>query len=264
MANVSGPRVHRKAKRSALDMFAEEAVHLRPLPAHHFDTARVVYRVCDIEGFFSWEGNRYSLPYEHVTDLLPARVTQTELFVYAADLRLLARHELRAPGAAEDAELSGHHPGSQRGPDLDQLRRAFAEIDPTATTFLQALENARPRSAAHHARHVLALRQRWDTGALVKALQHAHRFGAYDHTAIERILMARSVPRRLDEYVASSRLEARLGSPSSGVRDLAEYDALPSWGRDRPSEEAEGEAACAGKTASPDALLARRDPPDQT
>jgi hypothetical protein len=261
MGNVSDPRPHRKAKRTALEMFPDEAMHLRPLPAHHFDTARVVYRVCDIEGFISWDGNRYSLPYEHVTDLLPARVTQSELFLYAADLRLLARHELRAPGRAEDAVLPGHHPGSQRGPDLDHLRRAFAEISPTASAFLQALESARSRSAAYHARHILTLRQRWDIDALDKALDHAHRFGAYDHTAIERILMARSVPRRLDEYVASARLEKRLGGQSSGVRDLAEYDALPSWNRVRP--EAEGDAACAEKTVSPDVPPAPRDPPTE-
>jgi hypothetical protein len=32
-------------------------------------------------GFIAWEANRYSLPYEHVTDILPVRITQTELFV---------------------------------------------------------------------------------------------------------------------------------------------------------------------------------------
>ena len=29
--------------------FAEEARHLRPLPAHVYDTARLVYRLCDAE-----------------------------------------------------------------------------------------------------------------------------------------------------------------------------------------------------------------------
>ena len=264
MENVSDPRPHRKAKRAPIEMFREEAPHLLPLPGHHFDTARVVYRVCDIEGFIPWEGNRYSLPYEHVTDLLPVRITQAELFVHAADLRLLARHELREPGSAEDAEIPGHHPRSQRGPDLDQLRRAFADVGPTATAFLHALEVARPRSTAHHARHILALRQRWDTRDLQQALDHAHRFGAYEHTAIERILMARAVPRRLDEYVASSRLAARLGEQPSGVRDLDEYDALPCWSRARPAETPEGESACAEKTASPDVPPAQSDPPDQT
>src|SRR5205807_7411898 len=116
---VCDVRPHKKARTRALDLFAEEKPHLRPLPQHPYDTARVVYRLCDVEGFIAWEGNRYSLPYEHVTDFLPVRITQSELFVYAADLRLIARHELRTKGQGHDATLPGHHPAaSRRGPDL--------------------------------------------------------------------------------------------------------------------------------------------------
>jgi len=253
MDNVCDPRPHRKAKRAPVDMFAEEQPYLQPLPTHHFDTARVVYRVCDIEGFVPWAGNRYSLPYEYVTDLLPVRITQNELFVYAADLTLVAKHELRVPGAAEDAEVAGHHPRRERGPDLDQLRRTYADMGGTAPVFLEALEKARPRSASYHARHILALRQRWDTQDLQQALDHAHRFGAYEHPAVERILLARAVPRRLDEYVATARLQARLGEDAtrpSGVRDLGEYDDLPTWSRPLPAAD-EG-ATCAEKTNAPD------------
>ena len=46
----------------------------------------------DLEGFVAWEGNRYSLPVENVTELLPVRITQTEIFVYAQNLKLVARH----------------------------------------------------------------------------------------------------------------------------------------------------------------------------
>lgn len=71
-----------------------------PLPRHPYDTARVIYRLCSIDGFVAWEGNRYAVPYEHVTDILPVRITQQELFVYAADLRCVARHELGPAGLA--------------------------------------------------------------------------------------------------------------------------------------------------------------------
>ena len=230
MANVSDQRPHKKAKHTPLELFVAEQPALRPLPAHPYDTARVVYRLCDIEGFLAWDGNRYSLPYEHVTDLLPVRITQRELFVYAADLRLIARHELCPKGLGKDVELPGHHPRSSvRGADLDQLRRAFEEMGLAARAFLSALESARPRSAAYHARHILTLRQRYDTRDVVKALDHAQRFGAFDHTAIERILLARATPRRLDEYVASKRVEALLGESRTQARDLTEYDALPCW-----------------------------------
>jgi hypothetical protein len=81
---VDQPRRH---GRNVLERFAQEAPHLLPLPRHPYDTARVVYRVCNIDGFVEYGGNRYAVPYEHVTDILPLRITQHELFVYAADFK---------------------------------------------------------------------------------------------------------------------------------------------------------------------------------
>lgn len=60
----------RKQHRTPRELHAEEQPHLIAPPRHAYDTARVVYRVCDLEGFVAWDGNRYSLPAENVTELL--------------------------------------------------------------------------------------------------------------------------------------------------------------------------------------------------
>jgi hypothetical protein len=62
-----------------------------------------------------------------------------------------------------------------------------------------------------------------------------------DHASVERILAARSQPRRLDEYVAEEttrRLEETLGYVRTEPRDLTEYDRLPvtSVSRSSPKE----------------------------
>ena len=51
----------RKQRRTPLELHTEERPHLIARPRHAYDTARVVYRVCDLEGFVAWDGNRYSL-----------------------------------------------------------------------------------------------------------------------------------------------------------------------------------------------------------
>jgi transposase len=61
----------KKNRSTALERFAHEQPHLKPLPRHGYDTARVIYRVCRIDGFVDWDGNRYAVPYDHVTDILP-------------------------------------------------------------------------------------------------------------------------------------------------------------------------------------------------
>ena len=232
MENVSDRRKQKRSgQRMAIELFETEKSALTPLPSHPYDTARVLYRLCDLEGYIAWDGNWYSLAYEHITDILPVRVTQTELFVYAADLKCIARHALHRKGAGEKATLPEHRPAhrAERGADLDQLRVAYAGLGEPAAHFLAAMEKAQPRLAGFHARRILALRERYDTVDLIPALVHAEAFGAFEHGAVGRILLARAKPRRLDEYVADAmaqKLEALLANSSTEPRDLTEYDAL--------------------------------------
>lgn len=242
----------RMRRRTRLELFAEERPLLRPLPRHAFDTARVLYKLCDIEGFITWETNRYSLPYEHVTEILPVRITAHELFVYKDDLTCIARHALLPRGAQRQSVLEGHRPRyAERGPDLDQLRRAFADIGDPAAAFLDALEQRQPRSAGYHARKVLALREGYDTTDLVAALSHALLYGALEHTAIERILLVRASPRRLDEYVAEQtarKIGGFVTESDTATRDLTDYDALPCVGS---VPESLGDAPCPEPTRAP-------------
>jgi len=218
---------------SSLDRFRDEAPHLRPLPKHPYDTARVTYRLCSIDGYVEWLGNRYAVPYDHVTDFLPLRVTQTELFVYGPSLACLARYELRPRGRGEKIDPLGFHPRPDRQAviDVDKLRATFEQMGDGAASFLPQLSSAYPtRVWTHHARQILLLRARYDSADVDAALAHAARFGALEASSVERILARRAPPRTLEEYVAeqtSKRIDDVLGPNVTTHRDLAEYDALP-------------------------------------
>ena len=112
---------------SALDRFRDEAPHLRPLPKHPYDTARVTYRLCSIDGYVEWLGNRYAVPYDHVTDFLPLRITQTELFVYGPNLACLARYELRPRGRG-DKNRPARAASSPREPVAHRRRQAARHL----------------------------------------------------------------------------------------------------------------------------------------
>lgn len=234
---------HRKLnKRTALERFAEEKDHLLSLPRHPYDTARVLYRLCAIDGFVAWEGNHYAVPYEHVTDILPLRITQRELFVYAADLRCVARHELAPRGAGQKLDPAGLHPRPQRQSpiDIDQLKLAFDGMGEASAEFFRLMSRGPPRGWAWQARQILLLRERYSTEEIELALGHATSFGALERAAVERILAARALPRTLDEYVAEDaarRIEETLGHARTEPRDLSEYDRLPLTGGTRARKE---------------------------
>jgi transposase len=226
-------RPRRREGKTCLERFAEEKDKLVPLPRHPYDTARVVYRVCSIDGFVDWLGNRYAVPYDHVTDILPVRITQRELFVYAADLACIARHELAPRGAGLKLDPRGLHPPPhhrQNLVDLAQLAAAFERMGEGSARFFRLLSAGPPRVWGHQARCILQLRARFTTSDINAALAHAARFGALEYAAVERIVEARCPPRTLDEYVAEEtarRLEETLGIHRTEPRDLTEYDRLP-------------------------------------
>ena len=222
-------RPHKKLKRPRMEMFAEEKTHLIALPRHPYDTARVVYRLCDLEGFVAWDGNRYAVEYERITDFLPIRITQKEIFVYAADLSLLARYELAHKGAHQDIDPLGLHRRAHPAADLDQLEKAFFQIGGLGAEFFCALKLHQGRQAGHHARKILLLRDRYSTDDLGFALEHAQQFGAFDHRAVDRILQVRAKPRRLQEYTAEfvmDRFQEVIRFASTGARDLGDYERL--------------------------------------
>jgi hypothetical protein len=160
------------------------------------------------------------------------RITQRELFVYAADLRCVARHELAPRGAGMKLDPAGLHPPPQRKSpaDLDQLGVAFGHMGEGAAEFFRLLSAGPPRVWGWQARRILQLRERYPTDELDLALGHAAAFGALDHASVERIVAARALPRTLDEYVAEDtarRLEETFGHVRTQARDLTEYDRLP-------------------------------------
>lgn len=224
--------VRKRHGTTSLDRFAEEAPHLLPLPTHPYDTARVTYRLSSIDGFIDWQGNRYAVPYDHITDILPIRITERQLFVYRADLECIASHELAPRGRGCKLDPKGFHQRQSGRPaiDLDQLRTAFERMGDHAAEFFRLFSAGPSRHWSHGARRILTLRERYYTEHVDAALGHAATFGAFTYEAVLRILEARHRPRTLDEYVAEEtarRLESELGMRRTQPPDLSAYDRLP-------------------------------------
>jgi len=231
LAEVVEQRHHpkRRGQRIAEIFDSEERAALLPLPKHPFDTARVVYRLCSIDGFIHWDGNRYSVPYEHVTALLPVRITQSELFVYGPSLACVAHHQLLARGKRGDSVLPAHRPPRlcSPGASLDVIRDHFLALGDVAGDFLRGLCETHPRSAAYHARRILELRERYAAPDVAAAMAHALTFHAFSANAVARIVEVRARPRTLDEYVAAeteSKLRGVFQAERLVPRDLRSYD----------------------------------------
>jgi transposase len=204
MANVADVRLHRTTKKRPLDAYAEERPHLLPLPIHHYDTAIVVYRVVDPEGFISHGNNQYSVPWQLVGEVLPVRITEHELFVYDRYIKQLAKHFLILGQTGQKREDPSHRPPRNRQRQLEQLRGQFARLGEVASTFLEELLK-RQRYGLKQAQRVLALLRTYQHADVVSAIERAARHHAYSFSSLERILSIQATPKPL--WFSESQLE---------------------------------------------------------
>lgn len=227
MANTSDLHIHDTTGERPIDRFTREVEHLHPLPHQPYDTAEVGYRVVSDAGFVVWETTPYAVPYAHVLDLVIVRATDAEIFVYASDLRPIARHERAPRGQREPMGESAYHPPRRPRHDAEALLARLSELGEAATAFAIGVTKTQ-RTRGQHLADVLALRERYHADDLVSALDRAVRYRAFDARTVARILEASAAPRILPdtlEEAARRRLRDDIPGGNVSARPMRAYAA---------------------------------------
>jgi transposase len=204
LAEVADVRVHRDTKQRPLDRHAEELAHLLPVPTLPYDSAVVVYRVVNAEGFLAYGGNAYSVPWTHLGRTLPLRITEDEVIIYGPHLEEVTRHRLPARGQTGQRLVHPeHHPVSNPRLHHAQLEEQFTRLGPVAVQFFAGLI-AGHRQGKHQAHKVLSLLGLYAKADVLAALERAVRYGAYSVAAVERILAVHARPKTVLEALADA------------------------------------------------------------
>jgi transposase len=227
--NVADIHVLRDFKETPLQRHQHEKPHLLTLPTCDFDTAQVIYRHVSVEGYVTHRLNLYSVPWTYIGQVLPVRVTQSEVVIYSIGLEEIARHPLVASTHTGVRQTNKtHHPADDHGQRELLLRQRFTELGPVAVQFLDGLlaKQVQGKLQAQQLLAVVAHYQRKDVQA---ALERAVRFGAYSLAAIRRILAATSKPKPLLEELADlhrDTLDPLLRADAVGPRPTSDYQHL--------------------------------------
>jgi len=229
LAETADVRIHRETKRRPIDLFEEEKPHLLPLPAQSYDTAQVLYRTVDADSHIAYQQNFYSVPWQHMGELLPVRVTEKELIVYGPDVKEIARHELYPSGVTgKRRTLPPHVPGRDHQQKRELLEQRFVEFGPDGVLFFNELLRTK-RHGKDEAARVLRLLSVYRRQDLAGALERAVRYRAFSWSAVERILAAQARPRSDLEALtieAKEQLDQILRQAPLASRSTTEYQLL--------------------------------------
>jgi hypothetical protein len=222
LAETADVRIHRETGRRPIDLYQEE-------PTLPYDTAQVLYRTVNPEGYIAYLQNFYSVPWQRIGELLPVRITDKELIVYGPDIKEITRHELYPSGTTgEKRSRQEHAPGRDHRHKYELLKQRFAEFGPEGVVFLDELIRVR-RCGKDEAARVLGLLAIYRREDLVRALERAARYRAFSWSAVERILAAQARPRSGWESLAveaRDQLSEILRQSSLDARSTAEYQPL--------------------------------------
>ncbi len=194
LTNQADTRVHRTTHKRPLDAHAEELPHLLPLPRHPYDTARVVYRLVQDDGTIVYAHNQYSVPWRLVGELLPVRISETELMVYNRLIQRVACHPLVVGQTGQTRSDPTHRPPANHAEQLATLRNRFAELGAIANQFLEGLLK-KQRQGRKQAARVLTLAASYHRADLLSAMERAVRYHAYSASSLERILSLTAQPK---------------------------------------------------------------------
>jgi len=225
LAKKSDTHVHETTGRPPIELFLEaEKEALQSLPTIPYDSCEVALRVGSVDGYVDFEGNRYSIAYAHVGLILTVKATESEVHIYGRDLALLCTHGRAPRGAGQTLEDPLHHVPKKDRYGLEPVREQFLELGPSAGAFLEGLIRKHRHYCGYSARYILALKDRYHTADIHKALLRATAYGAFEYQAVERILRAKARPRALealDPKASTERLSQVL--PRIRQRPLHEY-----------------------------------------
>jgi transposase len=227
MDTISDQHVHDTTRERPIERFAREKEHLLPLPAHPYDTAEVGYRIVSDDAFVRWDDVAYSVPMSAVLDLVIVRVTEQEVFVYAADLSTLARHEKAPRGHREPVVAPAHRSAKPPRHDVEALSARLGELGEQAALFAAGVCRAQ-RYRGTHLSDVLGLVERYHADDLLRAIERAVRYRAFDASVVVRILAATATPRPLPSTEAArarERLRAQGAALAGPRRTLDPYAA---------------------------------------
>jgi transposase len=224
LETVADVRLHRELQKTPREAHAEERPYLLPPPERPYDTALVVYRVVDAEGYIGYERNGYSVPWQLVGQMLAIRVGECELIVYDSQFREIARHALWPRDQKGQRRTEPAHRPSEARPAQEDLRQRFVALGEIAERFHDGLLRHQAQ-ARNHARKTLALLGLYRQADVLAAMERAVRYGAFSWQALERILAVTAKPKPTQETLAADYQLPPCDDPI-GPRSTAEYQRL--------------------------------------
>jgi transposase len=225
---VANARVHGTTKEIPLDRLKKE--NLSPLANRSYDTAYSGSRKASSDGFISYQGNRYSVPYQYSRRNLSVKADQEKIQIYATgQVEPVATHTL-FKGKGKDISEPAHTTGLKvrQKERWEEFKESFLSLAVIAQDYWDGfLSSAQMRGKWWELRKILTLCQKNNQADVQYALSRALKYQAFGYKYMENMLAHCRQGRRTGPSAIGEILQEVLNRwPLAPVekRDLTSYE----------------------------------------
>lgn len=225
--NVANVRVHATTGAVPFDRLREE--HLHPLRCEDYVTERLEQsemRRSSKDCYISFEGNRYSIPYQYSCRDLNVKLRGEGLRIFYGD-ELIAVHRLsyqKGQMITDQKHFLGiPRPAYPTG--VRAIREVFLAHFPRANPFLDGLVKAKYGNARYHMLQVLSLLEYYPQDVVETAIERAMFYDAFDCGTIRNICSQGDIPEAKREEIELTQKTPLVSEPVE-ERALSYYSAL--------------------------------------
>ncbi len=177
---------------SPRELFAQERLHLKPLPAWIPDVYRLHHRLVDVEGNVCVNTNRYSVPLTlPVGRRVEVRETKEWIDIYEGPRRV-ARHARLVDPVRKRITDPGHRPPRERRKSaVPADEEAILGLENDLSEYVRRLKKRKHGSTTRALRRLLSMLREYPRAPLMAALREAQHYGLFDLERVERMVLKR-------------------------------------------------------------------------
>lgn len=191
-AEVANRKVKRSLGMSPEAAYVLEKQYLKPLPPYIPPVYQTLYRVVDVAGYVRVDSNRYSVPEKFIGKQMEVHKLWDRVQVFfkhqkvADHPRLIDKRETRITA-------KGHHPPFNRykahaGPCKEE--KILSGQYQWLQHYVKELKKRSRGRGIRKMRRLLHLKQTYPQDAFKKAIEKALRYGLYDLTRLEQMILS--------------------------------------------------------------------------
>jgi transposase len=180
-------RTHRTTRQQPIELYKQEFPSLQCLPAKHYDTSVIEYRIVNNESAIRWENYFYIVPCKYMYETCPVRATDKQITIYSPDCKEIITYPIAEKGR-KNPYIGREEKTHKYVLPIKEVANRLQAFGPIMQEYMGQLKKYKPDTYRHHWHHILSLKVNYHPEDILVAVNRALKYRVFEARAIVKFL----------------------------------------------------------------------------